>query len=261
MSIIALQSAKTGMNAMQLKIDATSHDLSNAGTNGYKSVVTQFEDLLYLNFRQPGAQSSQQTQVPSGLSIGTGVRPVATVRNFTQGALQKTDNSFDMAINGTGFFQVQMPDGTTAYTRDGGFQLDNQGQIVTANGFVIQPATTVPQGTTSVTIGQDGTISAVVAGSNTPTQLGQFQLATFVNQTGLQSIGQNLYIETASSGTPTLSTPGLNGAGLINQGYVETSNVNVVEALVSLIQDQNNYQLIARVIDTEDNMLNKLSSL
>jgi flagellar basal-body rod protein FlgG len=220
-----------------------------------------FEDLLYQNLRQPGAQSSQQTQIPSGLQIGTGVRPIAAERIHTQGNLQQTSNQLDVAIQGAGFFQVLQPDGTTAYTRDGAFQTDSQGQIVTANGFVVQPAITIPANATSVTIGQDGVVTITQAGAAAPVQVGSMQLATFINPAGLESLGQNMYMETASSGTPSTNVPGTNGTGNLSQGYVETSNVNVVEELVNMIQSQRAYEINSKAITVSDQMLQKLTQM
>jgi flagellar basal-body rod protein FlgG len=211
--------------------------------------------------RQPGAQSSQQTSIPSGLQLGTGVKPVATEKIFTQGSLTQTSNPLDMAINGQGFFQVQMPDGTLAYTRDGSFQKDGTGQMVTSSGYPVSPALTIPANAASVTIGRDGVVSVLQAGTTAPTQIGTIQLANFVNSGGLQSAGENLYVETASSGTPTPNTPGTNGTGLLNQGYVETSNVNVAEELVNMIQTQRAYEINSKVITTSDQMLAKLSQM
>ncbi|MFN7835959.1 MAG: flagellar basal-body rod protein FlgG [Burkholderiaceae bacterium] len=253
--------AKTGLDAQQTQLDVISNNLANVSTNGFKRSRAVFEDLLYQTLRQPGASTSQQTQVPSGLQIGTGARPAATVRNFTQGNIQQTGNSLDVAITGSGFFQVNMPDGTPAYTRDGSLQLDNQGQVVTSNGFVIQPPITIPPGAQTITIGQDGTVSATLAGQPQPQTLGQFQLTTFINPAGLSSQGQNLYVETAASGTATQSTPGQNGAGSLVQGSVETSNVNVVEELVGLIQTQRAYEINSKAITTSDQMLQRLSQL
>ncbi|WIM06739.1 MAG: flagellar basal-body rod protein FlgG [Candidatus Nitricoxidivorans perseverans] len=259
--IRSLWIAKTGLDAQQTQLDVISNNLANVSTNGYKRARAVFEDLLYQNLRQPGAQSSQQTQIPSGLMIGTGVRPIATERIFTQGSLQKTDNGLDIAINGLGFFQIQMPDGTLAYTRDGSFQKDSTGQVVTSSGYPLSPAITIPATAISVTISRDGIVSVLQAGSATPTQIGTLQLASFVNAGGLQSAGENLYVETASSGTPTPNTPGTNGTGLLNQGYVETSNVNVAEELVSMIQTQRAYELNSKAIQTSDNMLGRLTQL
>jgi len=259
--IRSLWIAKTGLDAQQTNLDVISNNLANVSTNGFKRQRAVFEDLLYQNMRQPGAQSSQQTQIPSGLTLGVGVRTVATEHIHTQGSLQRTDNPLDMAINGQGFFQIQMPDGTTSYSRDGAFQRDSTGQMVTSSGYPLSPPITIPQDATSITIGRDGIVSVVQAGQTSATQVGTIQLATFINNGGLQSVGENLYVETGSSGTPTPNTPGTNGTGLINQGMVETSNVNVAEELVTMIQTQRAYELNSRVVSTSDAMLGKLSQL
>lgn len=259
--IRSLWISKTGLEAQQLQMDVIANNLANISTNGFKRSRAVFEDLLYQTLRQPGAQSSQQTQLPSGLQVGTGARPVATERLFTQGNLQQTSNSRDVAIQGNGFFQVQLPDGTTAYTRDGSFQSDSQGQLVTSSGFPVQPTITIPANALSVTIAKDGVVSALVPGNATPVQVGTIQLAGFVNPVGLQAYGENLYLQTAASGTPTPNTPGSNGLGLLNQGYVETSNVNVVEELVNMIQTQRAYEINSKAIQTSDQMLQKLSQL
>jgi flagellar basal-body rod protein FlgG len=259
--IRSLWIARTGLDAQQLQIDNIANNLANVATNGYKRSRAIFEDLLYQNLRQPGAQSSQQTQIPTGLQLGTGVRPIATEKIHTQGNLLQTSNSLDMAINGGGFFQVQLPDGTTAYTRDGAFQKDSQGQIVTASGYPVQPSLTVPTDALSVTIAKDGTVSVVQSGAASPVQIGSIQLASFVNPAGLQPSGENLFLETASSGTATPNAPGSNGVGFLNQGYVETSNVNVAEELVSMIQTQRAYELNSKVVSTSDQMLGRLTQL
>ena len=259
--IRSLWIARTGLDAQQTQLDVISNNLANVSTNGFKRGRAVFEDLLYQNLRQPGSQSSQQTQVPSGLQLGTGVRPVSTARIFTQGNLQKTDSTLDVAIQGSGFFQILLPDGTTGYTRDGSFQKDNQGQIVTADGYPLQPNITIPANALSVSIGSDGTVSITQSGTAAATQIGSIQVATFINPGGLQSIGQNLYLETASSGTPTPNTPGTNGAGQVTQGYVETSNVNVAEELVTMIQTQRAYELNSKAVQTSDQMLQKLSQI
>ncbi len=253
--------AKTGLEAQQLNVDVISNNLANVSTNGFKRGRAIFEDLLYQTLRQPGAQSSQQTNYPTGLQLGTGVTPVATVRIFTNGSLQQTGNVLDLAITGRGFFQILMPDGTTAYTRDGSFQLDNQGQVVTANGNPLQPALVIPADALTVTIGKDGVVSVTQPSSTTPTQIGNIQLADFVNPAGLQSLGNTLYQETFSSGPPTVNDPGSNGAGLLNQGYVETSNVSVTEELVNLITAQRAYEIQSRAIQTSDQMLQRLTQL
>jgi flagellar basal-body rod protein FlgG len=259
--IRSLWIAKTGLDAQQTQLDVISNNLANVSTNGFKRARPVFEDLLYQTLRQPGAQSSQQTQVPSGLQVGTGVRTTATVRVFNQGNLQQTGNSLDLAVSGQGFFQVLMPDGTVGYSRDGSFQVDSQGQMVTSNGFAIQPPVTIPPNALSITIGQDGTVSVTQSGSSAPVQVGSIQLASFINPAGLQGTGQNLFIETAASGTPSINTPGTNGLGLVNQGYVETSNVNVVEELVGMIQTQRAYEINSKAIQTSDQMLGRLSQL
>ncbi len=259
--IRSLWISKTGLDAQQTQMDVVANNLANVSTNGFKRSRAVFEDLLYQNIRQPGAQSSQQTQLPSGLQIGTGVRPVAAERIHTQGNLQQSGSKLDIAIQGSGFFPVLMPDGTTGYTRDGSFQTDGQGQLVTASGFVVQPAMTIPADATSVTIAQDGVVSVTQAGSVTPVQIGQMQLATFINPAGLQSNGQNLYLETASSGAPGTGAPGANGTGTLVQGFLETSNVNVVEELVNMIQTQRAYEINSKAITTSDQMLQKLAQI
>ncbi|MFY9329898.1 MAG: flagellar basal-body rod protein FlgG [Georgfuchsia sp.] len=259
--IRSLWISKTGLDAQQTQMDVIANNLANVSTNGFKRSRAVFEDLLYQTLRQPGAQSSQQNQLPSGLQIGTGVRPVATERIFTQGNLQQTGNSLDAAIQGPGFFQVLLPDGTTAYTRDGSFQVNSQGQLVTSSGYQVQPAITIPANTLSVTIGKDGTISATQSGSATPVQLGTLQLANFINPAGMQSHGENLYLETAASGTASNGSPGSNGLGLLNQGYAETSNVNVVEELVNMIQTQRAYEINSKAVTISDQMLQRLSQM
>lgn len=259
--IRSLWIAKTGLDAQQTQMDVISNNLANVSTTGFKRTRAVFEDLLYQTLRQPGAQSSQQTMLPSGLQLGTGVRPVATEKIFTQGNLQQTGNALDMAIQGRGFFQVLLPDGTTGYTRDGSFQVDAQGQMVTASGYPLQPSITIPADATSVTIGADGTVSVLQPGSPSPNQIGSIQLASFINNAGLQSFGENIYLETAASGTPSANTPGTNGLGSLNQTYLETSNVNVVEELVNMIQTQRAYEINSKAISTSDQMLQKLTQL
>jgi flagellar basal-body rod protein FlgG len=259
--IRSLWISKTGLDAQQTQMDVIANNLANVSTTGFKRSRAVFEDLLYQTIRQPGAQSSQQTQLPSGLQLGTGVRPVATERIFTQGNLQQTSNDKDVAIQGQGFFQVLLPDGTTAYTRDGSFQIDNQGQLVTASGYAVQPAINIPNNAQSLTIGRDGTISITQAGSAATTQIGALQLATFINPAGLQGKGENLYVETAASGAANTNTPGTNGSGLLSQGYIETSNVSVVEELVNMIQTQRAYEINSKAITTSDQMLQKLTQM
>ncbi len=259
--IRSLWIARTGMDAQQLQLDVISNNLANVSTNGFKAQRAVFADLLYQTQMQPGAQSTQQTQLPSGLQIGTGVQPVATERILTQGNLQQTSNPTDMAIQGSGFFQIGMPDGTIGYTRDGSFQVNNQGQLVNSLGYPLQPPITIPQNALSVTVGLDGTVSITQPGSPNATQIGSIQLATFINPGGLQNNGGNIFLETSSSGAPSTNTPGTNGAGTINQGYVETSNVNVAEELVNMIETQRAYEMDSKAITTSDQMLQALTQI
>jgi flagellar basal-body rod protein FlgG len=251
----ALWVAKTGLEAQQSRMSVISNNLANVNTTGFKRDRASFEDLLYQNVRQVGAQSSQDTRLPTGLQLGTGVRTVATEKIHTLGNIVQTGNSLDVAIQGRGFLQVLQPDGNLGYSRDGSLKLDETGQLVTSNGYVVQPAMTVPSNATGVTIGSDGVVSALVPGSVSPTQLGSIQLADFINPTGLQAIGQNLYLESASSGAPATGTPGLNGLGSLVQGALETSNVNVVEELVNMIETQRAYEMNSKAIQTTDRML------
>lgn len=259
--IRSLWIAKTGMEGQQSKLDAVSNNLANVGTNGFKRAGVVFEDLMYQNLRQAGATAGEGTQLPTGLQVGLGVRTVASTRNFAQGNLQQTGAVYDMAIKGNGFFQVQMPDGSTAYTRDGAFQVNANGQLVTNNGDPIQPGITIPANAQSVTVAQDGTVSVLLPGQSSPTSVGQLQLASFPNQAGLAPRGQNLYIETAASGAPSVGTPNVDGYGALAQGFVEGSNVNVVEELVTMIATQRAYELNSKAIQTSDQMLQRLSQL
>lgn len=251
----ALWIAKTGLDAQQTRMATISNNLANVNTTGFKSDRAIFQDLLYQNVRQVGGSTSQNTQLPSGLALGTGVRAVATEKLFTQGNLVQTGNSLDSAISGRGFYQVLMPDGTQAYSRDGSFQIDAQGQLVTSSGYVVQPAITIPAAAQSVTIGADGTVSATLAGTAAPTQIGSIQLADFINPAGLQAVGENLFLESAASGSPQTGTPGLNGLGKLVQGSVESSNVNIVEEMVNMIETQRAYEINSKAISTTDQML------
>jgi flagellar basal-body rod protein FlgG len=259
--IRSLWISKTGMEAQQTQLDTIAHNLANVGSNGFKRGHVVFEDLIYQNLRQAGAASSEQTQLPTGLQVGLGVRPVATSRIFSQGNLQSTTNNLDVAIKGNGFFQIQMPDGTVGYTRDGSFQVDAGGQLVTNNGYVVQPGITIPANAQNVTIAQDGTVTASMPGQAAPQNIGQIQLASFVNPAGLDPLGSNLFAETAASGNPSTGSPQSDGLGALQQGYVETSNVNVVEELVSMIQTQRAYEMNSKAIQTSDQMLQKLSQI
>jgi flagellar basal-body rod protein FlgG len=255
----ALWVSVTGLEAQNTDIRVISNNLANVGTTGYKKSRAMFEDLLYQTIRQPGAQSTQDTEIPSGLMLGTGVKSVATPKVFSQGSLIQTENELDMAVNGKGFFEVLRPDGTTGYTRDGSFQRDGSGNLVTSNGYQIQPRISIPSDAISITVGTDGTVSVLTQGGSAPTQVGQLQLSNFTNPTGLQPIGENQYLETVSSGSPTSGTPGENGFGSILQGSLETSNVNVVEELVRLIETQRAYEMNAKSVESVDGMLRYLS--
>ena len=256
----ALWIAKTGLDAQQTRMSVISNNLANVNTTGFKRDRAVFEDLIYQNVRQSGAQSTEDTQLPSGLYLGTGVRTVATQKLHTQGNIVQTNNNFDVALQGQGFFQVQHPDGTIVYTRDGSFGKDETGQLVTQNGYLLEPAITVPQNTVSLTIGSDGTVSALVAGNNTPTQIGNITVAQFINPTGLEAIGDNLFRESAASGAPQVDTPGENGSGTLIQGSLESSNVNVVEELVNMIETQRAYEMNSKAIKTTDDMLAYVSN-
>lgn len=259
--INSLWISKTGMEAQQMQLDVISNNLANVSTNGFKRANAVFEDLMYQNLRQVGANSSEQSQLPTGLQIGLGVRTVATSRSFAQGNLQQSGNKLDVAVQGNGFFQVTMPDGTTNYTRDGSFQVNSQGQLVTATGLPVADGVTVPANATSVAIGGDGVVTAQIPGSAAPQTIGTIALASFINPAGLEPKGQNLYAESAASGQPTSGTPGENGMGALMQGFVETSNVNVVQELVTMIQTQRAYEMNSKAIQTSDQMLQKLGQL
>lgn len=251
----ALWAAKTGLDAQQTRMATISNNLANANTTGFKRGRVVFQDLMYQNLRQVGGQSTQQTSYPSGINLGTGVQVVATEKLFTQGSIVQTGNSLDMAVQGRGFFQVLLPDGTLGYTRDGSFSVNDQGQMVTASGLTVQPGISIPNNAQSITIGTDGTVSVQLPGQAAPTQVGSLQLADFINPAGLQPRGENLYLESAASGPAQLGTPGLNGLGSLSQGNLESSNVNVVEELVNMIETQRAYEMNSKAISTTDKML------
>ncbi len=251
----ALFASKTGLTAQDKQLTTISNNLANASTVGFKRDRVIFEDLLYQIERQPGAQSAQNNQLPSGLQLGTGVRVVGTQKQFSEGTLQVTDQPLDMAIDGRGFFEILQPNGNTAYSRNGEFHLSVDGEVVTAGGLVLQPAITIPQGAQSITVGQDGTVSVLLAGNAAPTQVGTIQISDFINPAGLQAIGSNLFLETASSGAAQQGTAGVNGFGSLRQGSVENSNVNIVEELVNMITTQRTYEVNSKVLQTTDQML------
>lgn len=256
----ALWAAKTGLDAQQTRMSVTSHNLANVNTTGFKKGRAVFEDLLYQNVRQVGGSTSQDSVAPTGLSLGTGVRVVATEKEYTQGNMQTTGNSLDVAVNGRGFFQVLLPDGTMGYTRDGNFEVSPQGELVTSSGYRVQPGITIPDGVQSITIGKDGVVTAKMDGEAQPTQIGTLQLVDFINPAGLQPKGENLLVESAASGAPQVGTPGLNGLGYIEQGSLEASNVNVVEELVNMIETQRAYEMNSKAISTTDQMLSYLTN-
>lgn len=251
----ALWVAKSGLDAQQTRMAVIANNLANVNTTGFKKSRPLFEDLIYQNIRQVGAQTSQNNVLPSGLQLGTGVRTVATEKLHTQGNVQQTENALDVAINGRGFLQIQMPNGDINYTRDGSLKLDATGQLVTSGGLLLEPAITVPEDSLSVTIGRDGTVSVLQPGNATPVQLGQIQIANFVNPTGLEPVGENLFRESVASGAPVLGTPGEGEFGALLQGSLETSNVNVVEELVNMIETQRAYEMNSKAISTTDQML------
>lgn len=255
----ALWISKTGLDAAQTDVATVSNNLANASTVGFKKDRAIFEDLLYQNINQPGGRSSQDTELPSGLMLGAGSKVVATQKAHTQGNLITTENALDVSIQGKGFFEVQMPDGTASYTRSGQFALNDQGQLVTSGaGFVIQPVITIPPDAQQITISQDGEVSAAVRGQAEPQVLGQLTLTDFINPAGLQPTGQNMYVETAVSGAPVQGIPGLQGIGTLTQGALETSNVNVTEELVNLIESQRLYEMNSKVISSVDQMLGQV---
>ncbi len=256
----ALWIGKTGLDAQQTRMGVISHNLANASTTAFKRGRAEFADLIYQNVRQVGAQNAENANLPSGLMLGTGVRVVATDKQFTQGNLIATSNVFDLAIDGRGFFQVVLPTGQIAYTRDGSFQINDQGQLVTSNGYELAGGIAIPPATQSVTIGVDGTVSAQISGEVDAQQVGQIQIADFVNPTGLQALGDNLYLESGASGAPQPGAPGVNGLGRLKQGFLESSNVNVVEELVNMIETQRAYEMSSKSISTTDQMLQYVSN-
>lgn len=251
----ALWIAKTGLDAQQTRMSVVSNNLANVNTTGFKKGRAVFEDLIYQTIRQPGAQATQEAQLPSGLTLGMGARTVATEKLFAQGGFVQTENSLDLAIEGRGFFQILMPNGDMGYTRDGGFQLNANGEVVMSNGYALQPGIVVPQGALSVDVGKDGTITAQLPGQAAPQQLGQIQLADFVNPAGLQAVGENLYLETGASGAVQTANPGQNGAGTVMQGALETSNVNMAEELVNMIETQRAYEVNSKAVAAADQMM------
>lgn len=259
--IRALYTAATGMMAQQTQIDTTSNNIANVNTIGYKKQRAEFADLMYQTMEYAGTQTSLNTSSPTGIEVGLGVRPTAITKEFTQGNFKETGNNLDMAITGNGFFQVELPDGTTAYTRNGAFKLDADGNVVNSDGYKLIPQIVVPSDTTAISVGTDGTVSVLQAGQTQMTQIGQIQLANFVNPAGLHSLGNNNYIDTSASGDAIVGTPGLNGIGEIREGFVEMSNVQLVEEMTDLITGQRAYEANSKAITTSDQMLQTVNQL
>jgi flagellar basal-body rod protein FlgG len=256
----ALWIAKTGLDAQQTRMSVVANNLANVNTTGFKRDRASFEDLLYQQVRAPGGASSQQTNLPSGLQLGTGVRVVSTAKSHIQGNLLQTGNALDVAINGRGFFQVLLPDGTEAYTRDGSFQINAQGELVTNSGYTVQPGIQIPEGAQAISVGSDGTVTVQIAGQSAPQEVGQITLTDFVNPSGLFAKGENLFLESGASGPAQAGTPGQAGIGLLAQGSLESSNVNTVEELVAMIETQRAYEINAKAISTTDQMLAYLNN-
>ena len=257
----SLYISKTGMNSSQFRLDVVTNNLANVNTTGFKKSRAVFEDLMYQTIRQPGSQSANNSQIPTGLMVGTGSAPVATDRIHSDGNMQNTEGSLDVAINGKGFFRVTLPDGSTGYTRDGSFKLNSEGQLVTSNGYLLDPPITVPAGSNKLIISPDGRVQVTAQGATEPTELGIIQISDFINPQGLESIGGNLYLETAASGAPITGDPNADGRGALKQGFLEASNVNVTEELINMIQAQRSFELNSRGVKTSDEMLQRLSQL
>ncbi|EAX47458.1 flagellar basal-body rod protein FlgG [Thermosinus carboxydivorans Nor1] len=257
----ALWTAGSGMVAQQANVDVISNNLANVNTTGFKKSRTDFQDLMYQTIRQAGAATGADTQLPTGIQIGHGVRQVATQKIYTQGNFQQTGNPLDLAIEGDGFFQITLPDGTLAYTRDGAFKKDAQGRIVTSEGYPLEPQIIIPENATELLISADGRVTAKIPGQTDPQDLGQIQIVRFINPAGLDSIGRNLLKETAASGAPVVLNPGTDGAGTLVQQYLEMSNVQVVEEMVNMIVAQRAYEINAKAITTADDMLGQVANL
>lgn len=259
--IRSLWTAASGMKSQSLNIDVISNNLANVNTTGFKTSRADFQDLLYETLRQAGTSSSESTDVPTGIQIGHGSRPVATHRIFTEGDFQQTKNELDIAIEGDGFFQIIQPSGETAYTRDGAFKMDRDGRIVTSDGFVMEPEITIPSDSISLSIGLDGTVSVLQAGASEPTEIGTITLARFVNPAGLHSIGRNLYLPTNASGDAIVGTAGEDGLGSLAQGFLEMSNVSVVDEMVKMITAQRAYEINSKTIQAADDMLQQANNV
>ncbi len=259
--IRSLFNGATGMRAQQFNVDIVSNNLANVNTNGYKRTRADFEDLFYEHLKVPGSPSAEATEHPTGIAVGMGVRCGATSKVYSQGNARKTENPLDVMIKGDGFYQIMQPDGSIAYSRDGSFKMDGDGDIVTSSGLYLEPQITIPEDATNVTIRGDGTVSAQVPGNAEPQQVGQIEVANFVNPAGLRNIGSNLLKETTASGAPQVVTPGTEGSGELQQGFIESSNVDVIEALTDLIAMQRAYEFNHRTIRTSDKMLARATTL
>ncbi len=253
--------AATGMEAQRLNIDVISNNLANVNTTGFKKSRADFQELIYQGLKEAGAASSEGTQIPSGIQIGLGVKPAAVQKMFQQGDFVSTGNTLDFAVEGDGFFKISTPDGTIAYSRAGAFKLDSEGRIVNSDGYPLEPAISIPSNSTSITISPDGKVSVLQAGSSTPTEAGQIELAHFTNTGGLKAIGKNLFLPTASSGEATSATPGTEGLGTIIQGFIEMSNVNVVEEMVNMIVSQRAYEINSKAVQASDDMLQMANNI
>lgn len=259
--IRSLFTAATGMEAQKINIDVIANNLANANTVGFKRGRADFQELVYQSVKSPGTISAEGAQVPTGIQIGLGVKPVAVQKIFDQGDFVHTGNPLDLIIEGDGFFQISMPDGTVAYTRSGAFKLDNEGRIVTSDGYPIEPAITVPANTININVSSDGRVSVIQAGSITPVEIGQIELARFINPGGLKAIGKNLFIQTDSSGEATTGNPSTEGLGSISQGFIELSNVNVVQEMVNMIISQRAYEINSKAVQASDEMLQTVNNL
>ncbi|MBS7350376.1 MAG: flagellar basal-body rod protein FlgG [Comamonas sp.] len=257
----ALWIAKTGMSAQQKNMDVVSHNLSNISTTGYKRQNAVFQDLMYQNMRQVGSQVDEQNALPTGMHVGMGVRTVAISRSFAQGTPQETNKAYDIAINGAGFFQVQMPDGSTTYTRDGSFSVNGDGTLVTASGYPLLDGITVPPESHSFSVSKTGVVTVIPAGGTEPEEIGQITLANFINPAGLEPVGENLYLESPASGAPQEGAPNENNMGYVMHGFLEASNVNVVQELVDMIQTQRAYEMNSKAVTTSDQMLGRLAQI
>jgi len=256
-----MMTAATGMEAQQLYMDTISNNLSNVNTNGFKRSKLEFQDLMYQTIREPGVRNFEGGMAPAGIEVGLGVRSAATQRVFEQGSLNGTENPLDWAIQGEGFFQITLPDGSTAYTRDGSFKLSSDGSIVTSSGFFLSPGITVPEGSTSLTVGQDGKVSVVLQGEVNQTEIGQLELVRFVNPSGMKGIGGNLYVETDASGEPVVNLPGEEGAGTIAQRFTEASNVKIVDEMVNMISAQRAFEIVSKAITVAEDMMQIANNL